>query len=261
MLHPLVVHFAIAVPVILVVLEIINFMFRRKSLGFINFMLMILIFVIFVVAYYTGQVDAQNAKEMMSQEAKDLLQSHRDLGVVLIYGSAIIMFFKILGFASQKILFRIIFFVGALAFIFGVFNEGKMGGDLVYKHGTNVAQNKTSAAAKQPAVNDAAGEQTAPVKQETQSAPTTNTNTNLPEETKNTTNPVSETTQNIVNTTQTTIDSAAEKTENVVKKAINNTGETINNVTEQVKNAAQKTIDNADETINKAIETVTPNQQ
>lgn len=143
MLHPMIVHFAIAIPVILLLLEIANFIFRRKSLGFINFILMLLTFVVFVLAYYTGIADYSSAKDLMSPEAEELLISHRNLGIALIYGSGIILLIKLFGFATQKFFLKLLFFIGILAFLFGIFKVGQMGGKLVYNHGTNVMSHAT----------------------------------------------------------------------------------------------------------------------
>jgi len=231
MIHPLVVHFAIAIPVILLVLEIGNFIFRRKSLGFMNFILMILTFVVFVLAYYTGSVDAQNAKDLMSPEAKEVLQSHRNLGVFLIYGSVAILLIKIFGFASQKFVLKLLFFVGILAFIFGIFNEGKMGGQLVYKYGTNVMSHSTvapGATKSSPVVTPAV---TAPNAVEPQStAPATEQAVPVNTQEKQPANTVKDAAKNVVNTVVGDVEKVAKEVTDGAKKTLEGAAGAVNGV-------------------------------
>jgi len=243
MIHPMIVHFAIALPVILLILELSNFAFRRKSIGFMNFLLTIIVFLLFVGAYYTGTTDAQNAKDLMSPEAKEVLGAHKNLALWLIYGSAALVLIKLLGAVFQGFVFKLLFVVGTLLFIFGIFTEGKKGGELVYKYGTNVMAHSTMAPATPaqvttPAVNTPQETQpntTAPAAQEETTAPASTPNT------QPTTAPadvVKDTVVNTANTIKTNVKDAASSVTDVATKA-----------TQEATKVLQNTVNTMDESI------------
>jgi uncharacterized membrane protein len=154
MMHPLFVHFAIALPVILLILEIINLIAKRRILTGINIFFAILIPLIYFATYLTGIEDAKN----LNIEA---LEAHKQLGVYMVYGSLIVLLFKLISSAISKIQIKIFFYLALVAFIATSFIEGKRGGELVYKYGANVkAQNSTnSTKAQKPSGNEAKVEQ------------------------------------------------------------------------------------------------------
>ena len=137
MIHPLFVHFAIALPVILLILELINLVAKRRLLTGINFFFMLLIVVVFAGAYLSGVTDAKD----INLEA---IEAHKQLGVYLVYGSLVVLFFKLISMVIDKIQIKIFFYLALIAFIATSFIEGKRGGELVYKYGVNVQANSTS---------------------------------------------------------------------------------------------------------------------
>jgi len=131
MMHPLFVHFAIALPVILLTLELINLIAKRRILTGINIFFTILMPLIYFATYLTGIEDAKN----LNIEA---LEAHKQLGVYMVYGSLIVLLFKLISSAINKIQIKIFFYLALVAFIATSFIEGKRGGELVYKYGANV---------------------------------------------------------------------------------------------------------------------------
>ena len=247
MIHPMIVHFAIALPVILLILELSNFAFRRKSIGFMNFLLTIIVFLLFVGAYYTGVADAQNAKELMSPEAKEVLVAHKNLALLLIYGSAALVLIKLLGAVFQGFVFKLLFVVGTLLFIFGIFTEVKKGGELVYKYGTNVMAHSTMAPATPtqvttPAVNTPQETQpnttTTPAAQEKTTEPASTT------EAQSTTAPSDVAKDTIVNTTNTIKTS--------VKDAASSVTDVTTKVTQEATQVLQDTVHTMDKSMNDA---------
>ncbi len=138
MIHPLFVHFAIALPLLVLIIELINLFSKKRTLGVLSFFLMLLITGIFVAAYLTGVTDGKAAKAFLSPEAKEMLAAHKQLGIYLVYASGILLLFKLFSVLVRKTPIRILFFLVLVLFVAAVLNEGKKGGALVYQYGVNV---------------------------------------------------------------------------------------------------------------------------
>ncbi len=138
MIHPLFVHFAIALPIVVLLLELINLFTKKRTIGILSFFFMILVAVIFFAAYLTGMIDGKVAKEFLSPEAKDALVAHKQLGVYLVYASGLVLLFKLFSILIRKTAIKVLFFLVLIVFVVAIFNEGKKGGELVYQYGVNV---------------------------------------------------------------------------------------------------------------------------
>lgn len=215
MMHPAIVHFAVALPVVIILLELINLVVRRKILGGVNFFFMILMVIVYFGAYVTGTVDARHAKDMISPETKTLLEAHTSGGVWMVYGSLLVIFFKIVSLAVKKLPARIIFLVVLGLFFWATTGVVQNGCALTYKHGVNVATQNATQKTQSPAM---------PAATETREgheaeAPTT-TVTEAVETVKEKTEKVVETTQEKVKAATTAVkEKAAEAVETVKEKA------------------------------------------
>jgi uncharacterized membrane protein len=141
LIHPSVDHFAIALPVVILLLEFYNLFAKRKSIGVFSFFLLILTIVIFAAAYFTGVVDGKEAYDLLPQEGQSELKAHKLLGTYLLLGSLLLLFLKLLAMTGKKLL-KVLFFIGLIGFIVVTFEQGKEGGELVYKYGANVERVK-----------------------------------------------------------------------------------------------------------------------
>ena len=142
LLHPAVVHFAVAVPVVILLLEFYNLFAKRKSIGGFSFLLLILTIVAFAVAYLTGSVDGKEAYDLLSPEGQEELKEHKLLGVYLLIGTVVVLFFKFLSMTGKGFL-KFFYFLSLLGLIVTTFNQGKDGGELVYEYGANIEKVKT----------------------------------------------------------------------------------------------------------------------
>lgn len=142
LLHPPVDHFAIALPVVILLLEFYNLFAKRKSIGVFSFILVILTVLVFAAAYLTGSTDGKEAFDFLSPEGQEELKAHKFLGTYLLLGSVALLFFKLLA-STGKGFFKALLFVFLIAFIAVVFKQGKDGGELVYEYGANVERVKT----------------------------------------------------------------------------------------------------------------------
>lgn len=142
LLHPPVDHFAIALPVVILLLEFYNLFARKKSIGGFSFLLLILTVIAFAIAYLTGTTDGKEAYDLLTPEGQDALKAHKLLGTYLLLGTVVVLFFKLLAMTG-KTYFKFFFFIVLIGLIAGTFEQGEHGGELVYKYGANVERVKT----------------------------------------------------------------------------------------------------------------------
>lgn len=142
LLHPSVDHFIIALPVVILLLELMNLMMKKKAVGGVSFFLIVLTVIASVGAYFTGLVDGKEAYPALSEAAKAALAEHKLLGTYLMLASGVVLFFKLLSMITGKRIIRGLYILILIAFVAGIFEQGEEGGELVYKYGMNVEQVK-----------------------------------------------------------------------------------------------------------------------
>jgi len=137
-IHPAIVHFAIAIPVIIFLLEIYNLAAKRRTISAFSLFLVILVAVVMVGAYLTGAVDGKATWDILSTDGQADLKAHKLLGTYLVYASLFLVILKLLVMAIRKTLGRLIFILVLGGFIALTLFQGKEGGELVYKYGANI---------------------------------------------------------------------------------------------------------------------------
>ena len=142
LLHPPIDHFAIALPVVILLLELINLVLRNRAISGLSFFLIFLTVIVTIAAYFTGLVDGKEAYPALSDAAKATLSEHKTLGVYLMLASGILLFFKLLSMLSVKGIMKGLYFLVLIVYVVGIFEQGKEGGELVYEYGLNVEQVK-----------------------------------------------------------------------------------------------------------------------
>ncbi len=142
LLHPPVDHFAIALPVVILLLELINLAFRKRAISGVSLFLILLTVVATVGAYFTGLVDGKEAFEGLSDAAKEELSEHKLLGTYLMLASFVLLFFKLVSMLSTKAIMKGLYLLVLFAFVAGIFEQGEEGGELVYEYGINVEKVK-----------------------------------------------------------------------------------------------------------------------
>ena len=142
LLHPSVDHFVIALPVVILLLELMNLVMKKKAVSGVSFFLIVLTVIASVGAYFTGLVDGKEAGTALSEAAKAALDEHKLLGTYLMLASGVVLFFKLLSMITGKRIIRVLYILILIAFVAGIFEQGEEGGELVYKYGMNVEQVK-----------------------------------------------------------------------------------------------------------------------
>ena len=94
------------------------------------------------MVYLTGSVDGKEAYDLLIPEGQEELKEHKLLGTYLLFGSVVVLFFKLLAMTGKGF-FKFLFFIVLMVFIAVTFKQGKDGGELVYEYGANIERVKT----------------------------------------------------------------------------------------------------------------------
>lgn len=137
LLHPAVVHFVIAIPVVIFLMEFYNLFTRRKSIGAFSFILLLITVGMLALAYLTGTVDGKEAYDLLAQDGQAALKAHKILSVYVLITAVAVLFFKLLAMTGKGF-FRFLYFIFLIGLIAITFKQGKDGGELVYEYGANV---------------------------------------------------------------------------------------------------------------------------
>jgi uncharacterized membrane protein len=146
LIHPALVHFAIVLPIMIVLLELVNIIVKRsetadepkgRGVSTLSFILVLSMVAIFALTYITGSVDGKEALDTLSKAGQAELAEHKLIGAYLVYGSLALLLFKLIALISG-VKGRVLFLVLAIAFAGSSLKQGKDGGELVYKYGSNV---------------------------------------------------------------------------------------------------------------------------
>jgi uncharacterized membrane protein len=266
LIHPMVVHFAMAIPVIVLLLELANIKAKNRAVSVTSLFLLTLMVVVFAAAYYTGKVDGTKASDLMNEAAKGDLAFHKLLGLYLMYGAAGLFVFKLLAMMVRKGWARDLLLLLLAVFIFGCYKQGREGGELVYEHGANVEavsalQTKIKALNEQiEAVKQAADK----LKQEEEAAPEAtqeNTEKAAPEASAEETaapadeaadQPAQAATEAVNDAVEETVESAkaaaseaADEAADQAQEAVESAKESANEAADQAKEAVKDAVQNA----------------
>jgi uncharacterized membrane protein len=141
LLHPSMVHFAIAIPLLVIVAEILNLILKGKGVKIVSSIIIFLLIVILFMTYLTGVTDAKVATDS-GFTALGELKEHKLLGIYLFYGSIFLFILKMISLGVNKTGFRVFYILVLFGFLAGIIYQGKRGGELVYKYGANVQTHK-----------------------------------------------------------------------------------------------------------------------
>ncbi len=138
LLHPPVDHFAIAIPVLVLIIEVINLVAKKRAIGVLSFALLIIGMIAAIAAYFTGLHDGSEAFDALTQAGQAELKEHKLLGTYLMLASVVVVLFKLLSALIKRGLVKGLYLLILVLFVAGILKQGKDGGELVYKYGANV---------------------------------------------------------------------------------------------------------------------------
>ena len=142
LLHPPIDHFVIAIPVLVLIIEIINLVLKKRAIGVLTFFMLLLGMIVAIAAYLTGTVDGKEAYDALSQAGQSELKEHKLLGTYLMLFSGVVVLFKLFSAMARKGLVKAIYLLVLIVFVAGILKQGKDGGELVYEYGANVERVK-----------------------------------------------------------------------------------------------------------------------
>lgn len=138
LLHPVADHFAIAIPVIVLLLELINLFVKSRSISLSSFFLLFVAVVAGVGAYFTGITDGSAVFDSLSTQGQTELKEHKLLGIYLVLVMGVVFILKMFSMMIQKGMMKALYLIVFMVLVAGLVKQGHEGGELVYKYGANV---------------------------------------------------------------------------------------------------------------------------
>ena len=140
MLHPAVAHFAIVLPILSLILGIAYLIKPSELMSKISTRFMVFATIFLIIAFFTGKSDGGEAYILLPTEGQELLKQHKDFGLYLMISMAFATIVKFYG-CMKGVVKAEVFAVLLVAILAGAtLFQGKMGGELTYTYGANVAK-------------------------------------------------------------------------------------------------------------------------
>jgi len=138
MLHPAVAHFAVALPIISLVLGIAYLVKPSELMSKISTRFMVFAALFMIAAFFTGKEDGGEAYILLSEAGQALLRDHKEFGLFLTITMVVAALAKFFGCFTKRIKVEIFAIVLLAVIAGGVLYQGKMGGELTFTYGANV---------------------------------------------------------------------------------------------------------------------------
>ena len=109
-MHPPIIHFVVALPVIVLLIELLNLVFRRKVLDVVNVGLLALLLIFLIGAYIAGVTDGKEAWDLLDENGQEALKAHKTFGIyIILFGFSAVAIFKIISLLSKSMIFNILY--------------------------------------------------------------------------------------------------------------------------------------------------------
>jgi uncharacterized membrane protein len=138
MLHPAAAHFAIALPIISLVLGLVYIYKPSELMSKLSTRFMVFAALFLIAAFFTGKADAALAFESLSSEGQNLLKEHKELGLYLVLSMVLAAIVKFLGCYKKFFKLEMLAVLMVALISAGILYQGKLGGEVTYTHGANV---------------------------------------------------------------------------------------------------------------------------
>jgi len=139
MLHPAAAHFAVVLPILSLVLGLAYIIKPSELMSKISTRFMVFATIFLIIAFFTGKEDGTEVYMSLSSEGKALLLDHKSFGLYLASAMGITTLIKMFGCFKNNFKVEIVA-VALMALVAGAtLFQGKMGGELTYTHGANIA--------------------------------------------------------------------------------------------------------------------------
>ncbi len=134
-IHPPVVHFAIATPVVLLLVNGF-YLLRKRDLDSLEYLLLLVASSSVVAAAITGYLAHEAMEEVpIKREALELLHTHESVGIYLALLFAVIFAIRSLLIFKPSAALRAVYLLLLTVGVLGILLQGNMGGSIVYDFG------------------------------------------------------------------------------------------------------------------------------
>lgn len=136
MLHPASAHFAIVLPLVASVFGLIYLFVKTEAASKLYARTTLIAALAMIAAWYTGSQAGPEIYNYLSESGQATLVAHKGLGLNLAIAMAIIAVVVMISCKLNKYVIQVATVVALLALSATTLYQGKVGGELVYKHGT-----------------------------------------------------------------------------------------------------------------------------
>ena len=138
MLHPAAAHFAVALPIISLIIGIAYLIKPSELMSKISTRFMVFATIFLIIAFFTGKNDGGEVYMLLSSEGQTLLKEHKTFGLYLAIAIGLVSAIKFFG-CFKSIFKAEVLAITLLALVSGgVMYQGKIGGELTYSYGAHV---------------------------------------------------------------------------------------------------------------------------
>lgn len=136
MIHPATAHFAMVLPLVATVFGIAYLIAKTETMSKISARVTLFSALAMIGVWYTGSQAGPLIYDYLSEAGQATLIAHKNLGLYLAIALSAIAVLQIIACKLNKHVIQVVAVVGLIAVSGATMLQGKMGGELVYNHGT-----------------------------------------------------------------------------------------------------------------------------
>ncbi|KIM11555.1 MAG: hypothetical protein KU37_04950 [Sulfuricurvum sp. PC08-66] len=138
--HPVAAHFAVVLPLVALVFQVLFLFFRHGIYARSATVIFTVATLMVGFAYLSGGHDAKETVgeilSMYDAQGMELLKAHAGLGLNLLIAMGVVWVLNLASYKYSAKLMHYTVLAGMVAVTLGMFAQGKLGGEVVYQHGT-----------------------------------------------------------------------------------------------------------------------------
>lgn len=136
MIHPATAHFAMVLPIVTTIFGIAYLITKTESMSKITSRLTLISALAMIGVWYTGSQAGPQIYDYLSEAGQATLIQHKGLGLYLAIALSIIAVIQLVACKLQKHIIQVVVVLLLAGVSATTLFQGKLGGEIVYKHGT-----------------------------------------------------------------------------------------------------------------------------